>query len=507
MPARFRHLEILGPRAGLDRWLRVLQDLGTCHIADAMQGHEGHPGIGRPMPSDGERRARRIRSEAGRGLRAVAHALPRAAPSTESPPDWALSDSDEGPLLALRDEARELTEAIRDALTPSAAPEGAHVSDQADPLANVLQAKGPRARVLLGALEDAEARTAVHRRLASTEHVVAVRAYVRPEDEPPLREALGRRFGPTLVVRTLRPADDEPTLQRRLAPYPFAVLRRLRPHHLGETGLAACLALATPLVAALVWGDILGGLLLIAIGALLGLRAGPGAPRRDTAVLAQLAGLVSLVAGVWFGRFAEPAGSQWFGQGWGLGTSSSWAPVAGFTARLDAMAAGLGAVALALAAYAGVACVGARLGDRPGRASQAGALALSAVAAGSLGLAPRLPWLAAGATLIAAWFCLARGGRSLLFSFGLDLVGALRLTAVSAGALTVAAATFGGWAQPHAAAVLVAPLTVPLAALALVADPAYVAMGVPYDVALGGRRLSDPFVPFARTTRGRREGS
>ena len=40
-----------------------------------------------------------------------------------------------------------------------------------------------------------------------------------------------------------------------------------------------------------------------------------------------------------------------------------------------------------------------------------------------------------------------------------------------------------------------------VAAFAVVVDPAHMAMGVPYDLSLGGRRFARPFTPLERRTR------
>ena len=484
MVAHFQHLEILGPRAGLDRWLVALQDLGVCHVADAMRGLEGQPDIGRPIPTTDETRARRIRGEAGRALRAVAHVLPlspRSLPEQPTPeerrPDWALGfdgGANVDDLEALRDEASSIAGELRDALQRvDVAEAAARAMDESAPapdrertraaereartgLQDVLAGRGQRARHLLDSIEDADSRQALHDRLAATEHVVAARIYVRPEDADPLRQALHREFADHVVIRALDESDDMPTLPKRLAPYPFAVLHSLGPARIGEVGMASLLALAAPLVTALVWADIAGGLLLIAVGAVLGLRTGPGSPRRDTAVLAQLAGLVALIAGVCVGRMFGPAGQAWFGTGWGLLGAPA---AAGRTWPFAQLVLWLGTAAGALALVAGFVTFAAHGRGQTGRRHQAAGLALSATAAFALALSTRAPWLAVLAIGAGLVFWRARGSRALLFQFGLDLVGFLRLIAVGAGGILLAHATFGGWVAPHWAAIVLAPIT------------------------------------------------
>ena len=77
MAAPFVHLEVLGPRAGLDRWLAVLQDHGGCHLADALTGLEGEAGIARPRSHPGGG-ARRRAPQRGRPLAARDRTFPAA---------------------------------------------------------------------------------------------------------------------------------------------------------------------------------------------------------------------------------------------------------------------------------------------------------------------------------------------------------------------------------------------------------------------------------------------
>lgn len=79
MDAALAHVEILGPRLGLDRWLEVVQAHGGCHVADALAGHEAEPAIGRPALREEERRAAEARAPALRALQSLSGVLPPAA--------------------------------------------------------------------------------------------------------------------------------------------------------------------------------------------------------------------------------------------------------------------------------------------------------------------------------------------------------------------------------------------------------------------------------------------
>ena len=78
---------------------------------------------------------------------------------------------------------------------------------------------------------------------------------------------------------------------------------------------------------------------------------------------------------------------------------------------------------------------------------------------------------------------------------GLDLVGVVRLVAVGVFGVAGMSALL---ASTGAAAVLMAIVGLPFLALAVVADAGYAALGVPYDLALGGQRFAHAYVPFAR---------
>ncbi len=89
MDAGLVHVEILGPRLGLDDWLRRVQRHGGCHLADALAGLEGHAGVGRPSPREEERRAAELRAAALIALRALSGVLP-PAPRPAADEGWSL---------------------------------------------------------------------------------------------------------------------------------------------------------------------------------------------------------------------------------------------------------------------------------------------------------------------------------------------------------------------------------------------------------------------------------
>ena len=361
---------------------------------------------------------------------------------------------------------------------------------------------GTRGRFLLDSLEDAEARTAARRHLASTEHVAAARVYVRPEDEPRLREHVRGVHGDVVVLRPLAEADDAPTLPRRIADAPFAALRGLHATRFGDIAPSAILALLAPIAVGLAWGDLIGGVLLLLAGGLLGWRAGPGSPRRDTALLSQLAGFVAMLVGALGGRAFGPAGEAWFGDAWGVLSPVGRFVPAGFTGVLYVLGLGSGALAL----WGGVLAL--RAWGR-GRSARSGALLQAAlVYTAILGLAAAaMPsghalrpfgWLVLPAVGLLFVF---GGPRRVLVRLGLELVGVLRLVAVGGLAILVCDAVFASWLEPGPVSLVAGALALLVAALAVVADPAHMAMGVPYDLSLGGRRLGRPFVPFRRRLR------
>lgn len=602
------HLEVLGPRATLDQWLASLQDLGRCHLADALAELEGCRGVGRPEPTLDDLKAEMVRSEALTALRAVARVLPPspARPTGEPRPAWSLGPGEVGAaaLLALRDEARALAERLRgrlealrdaeaaadrlDALRAgvgtleragegsvsgsvwrcppgrrrrlarrlarlgqatlagrgergevllqraSAPPDAAaqqageaagaqwfefpagwrgrrlgEVRTQADlewlgcqralgdaqaALRAAVAEVGPRGRLLLDSLEEAEQRRRARHLLAATPHLVAARVWVPRAHEGAVHDALAAAHGDHVVVRALAPADDAPTLRRHGAAAPLRALGGLAPARFGDASLAALLALAAPLAVGWAWADVAGGLLLLLAGALLGRReaAEAGAPRRDTALLAQLAGLAALLSGVLHGGAFGQAGQGWFGVGWGwLGGAEPGGPWAMLARLMQALAAGAGA----LAGY------GLLIGQRRAASralALAGLLGAAAAAPGGGPLAQAAGWVGVGAALAVL---LLEGARGFAGTLLMDLVGTLRLAGVGAAALLLFDQVSVGWLAGSTLAFVLGPAVLLLAALVAVLDPAHLAMGVPYDLAFGARSPRRPFEPFARRLR------
>lgn len=631
----FVHYEILGPRDTLDGWLTSLQDMGSCHLADAMHGLEGETGIGRPAPSFEEMQAEMIRSEAGRALRAVARVLPAsrtarglsaAGGSAESErPDWQLGVGGGGAarLARLRDESLELAGHMRKRLDAVGAAEdeveqldvlaaaarsaaSREVTDLAtvralalpkstrrvrgllrrlrragldavradgrrsraivvrvdagrsaeagiSPVAEAVGARmlgfpedlvglsavdareearrrfddalrresaaragllasvaehGPRARLLLDSLEDADARMTARKRLAATEHVAAARVYVRRENAAELREQLAREFGDVVVVRPLAAAGDEPTVPRQVAPVPLGALEGLKPTSFGDVPMASLLALFAPLAVGAVWADVAGGLILLVAGGLLGAAAGAGSPRRDTALLGQVAGLLALILGVLAGRAFGAAGVAWFGTGWGLapGVMLVEQPEGSLTAPFVGMLYVLGQVALVIAAWGILLTLQSWRAERVARARARllAALHFATVAGLAFAALPeghgmRFLWPLAPIALVGV---LALSGlRGLLFGLCLDLVGVLRLVVVGGGALLLFGHGFAALVEPTLLALCVVPPALMIGAIAVLADPAHLAMGVPYDLSLGGRQFTRPFAPLRRRVR------
>ncbi len=367
--------------------------------------------------------------------------------------------------------------------------------------------RGERGRRLLDSLEDASRRMAARKTLAATEHVVAARVYVRPEDEPAMREAIRRRHGETVVVRPLADAGDEPSLPRKIAAVPLAALHGLGPRRFGDVSITSVLALLTPIAVGIAWADIAGGLLLLLAGAVLQHAAGKGSPRRDTALLAQVGGLMALGLGVLGGRAFGPAGEAWFGEAWGIVALPA---VAGHLPSLMQPFARvlvvLGAFSLLLSLWGvAVALWTARQGQTA-RARTALVAALHyAVVAGlaASAIAPESAlhalWILAPAAAVGVF--LLAGPRGFFVRLCLDLVGVVRLVAVAGAALLAFQLVLAGWVAPSVLDFVIGPLVLLVAALAVVADPAHLAMGVPYDLALGGSRIGRSFEPFRRRMR------
>jgi vacuolar-type H+-ATPase subunit I/STV1 len=618
----FVHLELLGPRGSVDSWLSAVQEHGTCHLADALRGHEAQAGIHRPAPTPAERRAEALRSEAAVALRSVEAALPATSSTGPGtlPPRWSVGGRGEGEpeVEAVTTEALSLARVLRGDLEAADAAEraardvdaavsarraladlgveaesgrcyalplettgaaglvrrlrrigldataveggrelvvacavGGDAGEEADAVAAAAGARhvahalpaapedpaaddisaspedrlraaeqrekdarsalvarlasdGPRVRHLLDTLEDAEARSAARERLAATEHVVAARVFVRREDEAPLRARLEREFGGVVVARPLAEADDVPTLPRSVAGTPFAALRSLHPGRFGEVAAPSLLALAVPVIVGLLWADIGGGLLLLLVGALVGAGAPVGSPRRDTALLSQVGGLAALIMGILDGRAFGAAGAAVFGTGWGLAPGGSALPVSGDPLR-DVVGL-LGFVALLLAAWGGLSAAVALRVRRSARARSAavGALHFLTVAGAAAAVLPsgdalQTLWILAPAAALGV--LVLAGLRAGWGRLTLDLVGVLRLGAVATLALLLFRWAFAALGDPTAVHLVLAPALLAIGALAVLVDPAHVAMGVPYDLSLGTRGLAVPFEPFAGRAR------
>ncbi len=616
MASPFVHLEVLGPRITLDRWLSVLQDHGGCHVADAMTTLQGEAGIGRPLTTPDEWEGTALRAAAARSLRAVERVLP-PTPLGEDPrtrPAFTVGARGEGrdeleregleaeavgtrvrealeavvraerdrdlraaeglalrALLALErpkvegrawvfpgdpagaarltrslkaagldaalaedarrsvvvacggeggDTATSALAAANDQAAVLALPETLHEKDlpvARESAATAYQAAvatfdqaqtalraclaedGPRARLLLDAIDDADRRTAARDRLAATDHVVAARVFVRREDERALRRQLSIAFGDEVLVRDLGRAADAPALPRAVAGLPFSALRGLKPARFGETATASLLALAIPLLVGATLADVGVGLLLLFTGALVGIGAPVNSPRRDTSLLAELGGLSALILGVLEGRAFGAVGATYLGTDWGLYPAASALSALGMAEGLIVC---VGAVALLLALW-GVVCIGVHL--RRGHrtrivAAVVGTLSALAVAGaaalalpGSLG--PRL-WLAFPGAAFAA--LLVAGPRLGLGRLVLDVLGVVRLVAAAYGAIFLFQWGFASVGAADPILVGAGAVSLVVAALLLTIDPAHVAMGIPYDLSLGSTSQAHPFTAFAR---------
>ena len=628
MASGFRHFEILGPRASLDRWLSTLQTHGACHLVDALRGLEGEEGIGRPVPTFDELQAWLIRAEARRALQDVAHVLPTRGRKIDEAADWQLEAGGVGGerLAALRAEAlgiaqrlRERLEGLRtaeaavartDALvaglailtaegktevggrlialprrpglarrarrrlrragvtahlgagnrrsvlwlpddaapvadSPAGVAEDVIASWGAEPLAwpqaegagesaslrvqleerrrreevaetearaalrGQVDVDGPRGRQLLDTLQDAESRMEAREWMAASEHVVALRVYVRSEESADLQQTVKRVHGEEVIIRPLPAREDTPTVPRRVARSPLHAATGLAPDRFAEIPMPSVLALFAPLAVGIAWSDMGGGLILLLAGALLSLRAAPASARREAGWIGQAAGLVSLVLGIVSGRAFGMAGVEAFGSDWAV--APAYAPVqwagGGWHGTLACVLFVLGSVALLISLWGLGLALAAWRSERVARARVllVGALhflCVTGLACAALPAANVLHggwWVAAGAIVLV--FVLA-GPRHLFVGLGLDLLGVARLVALGGAAILLFETVFASWLTPGLAALALSPVAIVLGCLIVLADPAHLAMGVPYDIALGGRRLTRPFTPLCRQVRG-----
>lgn len=359
---------------------------------------------------------------------------------------------------------------------------------------------GAEARWLLDSIEDAEAREACWARLGAAEHIVAARVFVRTEDRPALLEALKRDLGDRLHVRTLAPSDDAPSLPEELAPTPFAALRDLLPARFGLGAATRFLALATPFAAALAGPDVVLGCVLVIVGLLLALGARKHSPRRDMAALAIGAGALCLVFGLLAGVALGRAGS------WGWWPAAGRALMAGggsgatvFSSLLFSLgfvAAGVALYGIPLALHAWRRDYIAMARRRAVLVLEMGTLACLGFATGAGPYAP-ITWAIAVLALVGLAF-LMLGPAGFVRRYLVDLVGGLRLVAVAGAALLVCDLALV-WIGAGSSYVLLAPLLLCIGAFGLVLDASQMAMGVPYDLPLGGQRYLKSFEPLART--------
>ncbi|MFV1958466.1 MAG: hypothetical protein ACC662_03530, partial [Planctomycetota bacterium] len=188
-----------------------------------------------------------------------------------------------------------------------------------------------------------------------------------------------------------------------------------------------------------------------------------------------------------------------WGHGWGL--LGSAAPA--WPEAYRALAWIVGGAALMLGAWGGVSAIrnASRGLQMQARGALVGALSYLVVAGSSALAIPastglRTAWILApvcGLGLVA--FAGVRVGLSRLL---LDLVGVVRLLAVAFLALLIFDRALYLLTSPDLERLLMAPAMLLVAILSVVVDPAHVAMGVPYDLSLGGRGLGRPFEPLGR---------
>ena len=379
-------------------------------------------------------------------------------------------------------------------------------------LATTVLEVGDRGRLLWSSLQDAQERRNARHKLAATRHVVAARVFVPAEEEESLRQTLHEAHGDVVVVRRLDESTDAPTVVHRVAELPLSAIVGLHPRALGQYSVTAALAPIAPLACAAAWSDLGAGILFIVLGGLLWITARRGSPRRDVGWMSVSAGLVACLFGVCFGRVCGAAGTALFEGAWGTAPGAAIRHQLGSSPGdplgLDVLrGTGLfmGWIALTCALWAALCGLVAFAKGRAAPSRFRAALEFVTVAgvgwttwqwpailSGEAHAWWVLPWLAAP---IAVLLWLDRG-RHPVMRLLLEATVMIRLIAVVSLAAWLADQGFAGTTSGTLWAWALAPLAVILGLVACVADPAHVAMGLPYDVAFGARGLTRPFLPF-----------
>ena len=383
-------------------------------------------------------------------------------------------------------------------------------------LATTVLEVGQRGRLLWSTLQDAQDRRSARNKLAATRHVVAARVFVPAEEEETLRRAIHDEHGDVVVVRPLDESTDAPTVVHRVAELPLSALVGLHPRAMGQHSVTAALATTAPLACGAAWSDVGAGVLLMALGALFWFSARRSSPRRDVGWMALSAGVVATIFGVCFGRVAGPAGQALLDGTWGTAPEAAirhaLGSAPGDVLNLDIVrGTGLfmGWIAFACAVWAGVCALTAFLKGRAAPARLRAALEYVTVAgvgwmvwqwpaivSGSETAWWVVPWLVAPLSVL-LWL---DRGRHPLMRLTLEATVMIRLIAVVALSAWIADQGFAGLAAGNVWAWILAPVAVLVGLVACVADPAHVAMGLPYDVAFGARGLTRPFSPFQCAT-------
>ncbi len=389
-------------------------------------------------------------------------------------------------------------------------------------LATTVLEVGQRGRLLWSTLQDAQDRRNARNKLAATRHVVAARVFVPAEEEETLRRAIHDEHGDVVVVRPLDESTDAPTVVHRVAELPLSALVGLHPRAMGQHSVTAALATTAPLACGAAWSDVGAGVLLMALGALLWFSARRSSPRRDVGWMALSAGVVATIFGVCFGRVAGPAGQALLDGTWGAAPEAAirhaLGSAPGDVLHLDIVrGTGLfmGWIAFACAVWAGACALAALLKGRAAPSRLRAALEYVTVAgvgwmvwqwpaivfgsetvSGSETAWWVVPWLVAPLSVL-LWL---DRGRHPLMRLTLETTVMIRLIAVVSLSAWIADQGFAGLASGSVWAWILAPVAVLVGLVACVADPAHVAMGLPYDVAFGTRGLTRPFSPFQCAT-------